>query len=430
MKSNTIRWVILGAAISVIGIVFTQIYWVRKAFTLEEEQFDQSISSSLYTVAKKLSEYNGTVMPTMNPVKQISSSYYIVNVNDVIDANLLEHFLIAEFSKRNINTAFDYAIYDCATEEMVYGDYVSLKESETPPDNQNLQKYDEFDYYFGVRFPDRTAFITNKMGIWIFSSLILFVVIIFFTSTIFIILKQKRLSEVQKDFINNMTHEFKTPLSTIGISADVLITQNAISDPQRLTKYAGIIKSEAARLNDQVLRVLQMARLDKEKEKLKIVDVKLTPLLQDISENQQEHVKAKGGKITCETSFELIVKADEVHLSNIVNNLLENAIQYCKEAPHIIVRLTKEANDYQLSFIDNGIGIAKEHQKKVFDKFFRVPKGNVHDVKGFGLGLHYVSNMVKAFGWKISLESELNIGTTFTIKIPKHHGKETENTVR
>lgn len=430
MKSNTIRWVILGAAISVIGIVFTQIYWVKKAFTLEEEQFEQSISSSLYAVAKKLSDYNGTIMPTMNPVKQISSSYYIVNVNDVIDANLLEHFLITEFGKRNINTAFDYAIYDCATEEMVYGDYVSLKENETPPDNQNLQKYDEFEYYFGVRFPERTAFITNKMGIWIFSSLILFVVIIFFTSTIFIILKQKRLSEVQKDFINNMTHEFKTPLSTIGISADVLITQNSISDPERLTKYAGIIKSEASRLNDQVLRVLQMARLDKEKEKLKIVDVELTPLLHDISENQREHVKTKGGKISCETEVNLIVTADEVHLSNIVNNLLENAIQYCKEAPHIIVRLTKEANEYELSFIDNGIGIAKEHQKKVFDKFFRVPKGNVHDVKGFGLGLNYVSNMIKDFGWKIILESELNEGTTFTIKIPKHHGKETENTLR
>ncbi|MFY0673250.1 MAG: HAMP domain-containing histidine kinase [Bacteroidia bacterium] len=430
MKSNTIRWVILGAAISVIGIVFTQIYWVRKAFTLEEEQFDQSTSSSLYTVAKKLSEYNGTVMPAMNPVKQISSSYYIVNVNDVIDANLLEHFLITEFGKRNINTAFDYAIYDCATEEMVYGDYISLTENVKPPDNQNLQKYDEFDYYFGVRFPERTAFITNKMGIWIFSSLILFVVIIFFTSTIFIILKQKRLSEVQKDFINNMTHEFKTPLSTIGISADVLITQNAISEPERLKKYAGIIKSEAARLNDQVLRVLQMARLDKEKEKLKIIDVNLTPLLQDISENQQEHVKSKGGRITCHTSFGLVVKADEVHLSNIVNNLLENAIQYCKEAPQIIIKLTKDSNDYKLAFIDNGIGIAKEHQKKVFDKFFRVPKGNVHDVKGFGLGLNYVGNMIKAFGWKISLESELNVGTTFTIKIPKHHGKETENTIR
>ncbi|MGB0431075.1 MAG: sensor histidine kinase [Bacteroidia bacterium] len=429
MKSNTIRWVILGAAISVIGIVFTQIYWVRKAFTQEEEQFEQGVSTSLYTVAKKLSEYNGTVMPTMTPVKQISSSYFIVNVNNVIDANLLEHFLIAEFSKRNINTAFDYAIYDCNTDEMVYGDYVAQRKNVSPPDNQSLQKYDEFDYYFGVRFPERTTFITNKMGIWLFSSLILFVVIIFFTATIFIILKQKRLSEVQKDFINNMTHEFKTPLSTIGISADVLINQNAISQPERLTKYAGIIKSEASRLNDQVLRVLQMARLDKEKEKLKITEVKLTPLISDISENMQEQVNAKGGKIECKTNFDLVVKADEVHLSNIVNNLLENAIQYSKAKPHITISLEKEPKEYLLKFTDNGIGIAKEHQKKVFDKFFRVPKGNVHDVKGFGLGLHYVYNMIKAFGWKITLESELNIGTTFTIKIPKHYGNETKNPV-
>lgn len=423
VKSNTIRWVILGAAISVIGIVFTQIYWVKNAFTLEEEQFDQGVSTSLYTVAKKLADFNETVMPTMNPVKQITSNYYIVNVNDVIDANLLEHYLISEFGKRNIDTDFDYAIYDCSTDEMVYGDYISLKNEVTPPDNQNLQKYDEFDYYFGVRFPERTVFITNKMGIWIFSSLILFVVVIFFTSTIFIILKQKRLSEVQKDFINNMTHEFKTPLSTIGISADVLINQNAISQPERLIKYAKIIKSEATRLNSQVLRVLSMAKLDREKEKLTIVDVDLTSLIQDITNNMQEKVLAKQGEINCEVDFDLIVNADEVHLSNIVNNLLENAIQYSNKNPKIYISLVEGKNTYNLSFKDNGIGIAKEHQKKVFDKFFRVPKGNIHDVKGFGLGLHYVSNMIKLHGWKITLDSELNIGTTFTIKIPKHHGK-------
>ncbi|MBI1184135.1 GHKL domain-containing protein [bacterium] len=427
MKSSTIRWVILGAAVSVIGIVFTQIYWVRKAFTLEEEQFEQGVNTSLYNVAKKLADYNGTILPTMSPVKQISSNYFIVNVNDEIDANLLEHYLKDEFSKRNIHTDFDYAIYDCSTDEMVYGDYISLKSDVTPPDNQNLQKYDEFDYYFGVRFPERAAFITNKMGIWIFSSIILLIVIIFFSATIFIILRQKRLSEVQKDFINNMTHEFKTPLSTIGISADVLLQQNAVAQPERLVKYAQIIKSEANRLNNQVLRVLQMAKHDKEHEKLKFREVDLVMLLNLIKNNLHEKVAAKGGSITIEAPFEFMVKADEVHLSNILNNLLENAIQYSRQKPEIKIELKEEKNCVSLAFIDNGIGIAKEHQKKVFDKFFRVPKGNVHDVKGFGLGLNYVRNMVQAHGWKITLESELNKGTTFTILIPKHHGKKTEN---
>lgn len=358
----------------------------------------------------------------MSPVKQLSGNYFIVNVNDVIDANVLEYYLKEELSKRNITADFEYGIYDCSTDEMVYGDYISFKDKSTPVDDTTLQKYDEFNYYFGVRFPQRTAFITSKMGIWIFSTLILLIVITFFTATIFIILRQKRLSEVQKDFINNMTHEFKTPISTIGISADVLLQQGAISEPERLKRYAEIIRSEASRLNLQVLRVLQMARIDKEKQKLRLQPIELVPLITDIVNSAREKAVAKGGGI--EFSYEATseVMADQVHLSNIVNNLLENAVQYCNGNPKVEVLLSEIKNHVILSIRDNGIGIAPEHQKKVFDKFFRVPKGNVHDVKGFGIGLNYVQNMVKAHHWKISLESQLNIGTTFTIQIPKNHG--------
>lgn len=410
---------IIGAAISVIGIVFTQIYWVRKAFTLEEEQFEQGVKTSLYNAAKKLSEYNQSVMPSQNPVKQLSSNYFIVNVNDVIDANLLEFYLKDEFGKRNLHADFEYGIYDCSTDEMVYGDYISFTKNSIVPDNQKLQKYDEFNYYFGVRFPQRMAFITSKMGIWVFSSIILMIVIIFFAATIFIILRQKRLSEVQKDFINNMTHEFKTPLSTIGISADVLLSPNIGEQPERLNKYAGLIKSEATRLNDQVLRVLQMARIDKEKQKLEFKKLDLVSLSSDIVHSAQEKAKKFGGQIEFIHTASPQIVADEVHLSNILNNLLENAIQYCKEAPQVILNISESKNAYSISITDNGIGIAPDHQKKVFDKFFRVPKGNVHDVKGFGIGLNYVQNMVHAHHWKISLESELNKGSTFNIQIPK-----------
>jgi len=302
---------------------------------------------------------------------------------------------------------------------MVYGAYISFSKNSTVPDNQKLQKYDEFNYYFGVRFPQRMSFITSKMGIWIFSSIFLMIVIIFFAVTIFIILRQKRLSEVQKDFINNMTHEFKTPLSTIGISADVLLSANIAEQPERLNKYAGLIKSEATRLNDQVLRVLQMARIDKEKQKLEFKKLDLISLATDIVQSAQEKAKKFGGQIEFIHTTNPEIVADEVHLSNILNNLLENAIQYCKEAPQVILNISESKNAYSISITDNGIGIAPDHQKKVFDKFFRVPKGNVHDVKGFGIGLNYVQNMVHAHHWKISLESELNKGSTFNIQIPK-----------
>lgn len=400
--------------------MFTQIYWVRKAFTLEEQQFEQGVNAALFNVAKKLSDYNQTVMPTLNPVKQLSSNYFIVNVNDVIDANVLEHFLQVELGKRNIKADFEYGIYDCTTDQMVYGDYITFKDRIKKPENKNLLKYDEYDYYFGVRFPQRASFITSRMEIWVFSTLILAVVIVFFASTIFIILRQKRLSEVQKDFINNMTHEFKTPISTIGISADVLLQKNAIDKPERLQKYAAIIKSEANRLNLQVLRVLQMAKMDKEKQKLELKEVDLESLLADIINSLKQKAEARGGSIFLQAEAKPIIRADEVHLANILNNLLENAMHYSKHSPQITVKIFESAGNVVVVINDNGIGIAKEHQKKVFDKFYRVPKGNVHDVKGFGIGLHYVKNMVRAHGWKIRLESILNKGSTFTISIPKH----------
>lgn len=419
MKSATIRWIIVGATLSIIGIVSTQIYWVRKAFVLEEQQFEQSAKTALFSVVKHLTEYNETVMPLENPVRQISGNYYIVNVNDVIDANVLEHFLISEFNRRNLDTDFEYGIYDCTNDEMVYGNYVSSNNEEAVPENQNLPKYDNYEYYFGVRFPTRNVYIASRMGIWVFSTFILLVVIIFFASTIFVILRQKRLSEVQKDFINNMTHEFKTPLSTIGISTDVLLRQNAIEDSDRLRKYASIIRSETDRLNNQVMRVLQMARIDKDEQRLKLKKVQLEKVVEEAVNGQSEKAEARGGKIETDIECSAEIVADEVHLENIIHNLLENAINYCKGVPKIKVSIKETAKHYLLEVADNGIGIEKEHQKKIFDKFYRVPKGNVHDVKGFGIGLNYVASTVKAHKWKISLTSEFGKGSIFSIRIPK-----------
>jgi two-component system phosphate regulon sensor histidine kinase PhoR len=249
------------------------------------------------------------------------------------------------------------------------------------------------------------------------------VVILFFGYTLFAIIKQKRLSEVQRDFINNMTHELKTPISTIAVTADLLTNPQILESKERLVNYAHIIKNENARLQNQIEKVLQSARMDREKLELQQETIDLRPLLTDLATSFELKVKNEGGSLELRLAPEtLIVWADQSHLTNIVGNLLDNALKYANSKPQIVIDAEVVGNSKKkklhLSIQDNGIGIKKEYQKKIFEKFFRVPTGNIHNVKGFGLGLDYVRQIVEAHDWTIALKSELGQGSTFKITMP------------
>ncbi|MCU0389805.1 MAG: HAMP domain-containing histidine kinase [Thermoflexibacter sp.] len=427
MTHNTFRFIIILAVISIVGIVITQLYWVRRAFDLKEKQFNQAVHIGLQDVAQQIASYNKHSLPSANVVNKISSDYYIVHINSVIDANVLEHYLKNEFIKHQVEADFEYGIYDCNTDKMVYGNYLST--SNKTLDNRmmksELPKWDTFTYYFVVHFPHLTTDLASDMEIWVFSSMILLIVILFFSYTLFAIFKQKRLAEIQKDFINNMTHEFKTPISTIAISADVLGNPQIIQYPERLANYVSIIKNENNRLKNQVERVLQLAKLEKKELELKKEQFDLHLFIKEATASFA--LKIKEGKLENKTgelvyylhATHALIDADKVHLTNLVYNLLDNSTKYCDEAPHIEITTQNQGNYILLSFKDNGIGIEKKYQKRIFEKFFRVPTGNLHDVKGFGLGLNYVKSVVEAHKWKISLESRVGEGCKFDLWIPK-----------
>ena len=421
MKSSTIRLIVILATLSIIGITSTQIYWVKRAFNLKESEFDRSVNTALYNVAHQIFEIRDTPSPANNPVKQLSTNYFVVMVNSEIDASLLEFLLRTEFERRNIQTDFEYGIYDCSSERMIYGNYIPVNVShEKIVKKSNLPKWANGGYYFGVQFPNRESQIINQMGIWSFSSAVLLVVIIFFAYTLFVILKQKRLSEIQKDFINNMTHEFKTPISTISISTEVLKDPKIINSPERLLNYTTIIEKENNRLKQHVERVLQMARLDKEDIGLKkeIVDAHL--IIEESVKNISHLLTEKNGTITCDLRADITkLPCDKLHFANVLNNLLDNAIKYCKASPTIDIKTFNAAKGLYIVVADNGIGIGAENQRRVFQKFYRVSTGNVHDVKGFGLGLNYVKTIIKAHNGHISLKSELNKGCEFKIWLPQ-----------
>lgn len=419
VKSSSIRFIVILGTLCIVGITITQIYWVRRAFDLKEAEFERTVSAALFNVANQIFAINNTPSPAMNPVKQVSTNYFIVMVNGEVDAGLLEFLLRSEFEKRNVKADFEYGVYDCTSEKMKYGDYVPLQTAKEKVTSKKLPAWNHYAYYFGVQFPNREAQLINQMGIWSFSSVVLLVVIIFFGYTLFVILKQKRLSEIQKDFINNMTHEFKTPISTIAVSTEVLKDPNIVHQPERLLNYTTIIEKENTRLKQQVERVLQMARLDKEDIGLKKEIVDVHQVIQDAIRNTSGSLQEKHGSISCDLqATQHTIEADKLHLTNVLYNLIDNAIKYCKTAPQILLRTSDAHKNLMLEIQDNGIGISPEDQKRVFQKFYRVPTGNVHDVKGFGIGLNYVKSIIEAHKGNVRLESELGSGSTFRISLP------------
>lgn len=420
MKNSIIIRVVILGAFSVMGILAVQTFWVLRSWDLKDQEFDEKAQIALLNVAKDL-EKLGSPLPPQNLISQLSSNYYAVNINDIINANLLEYYLIKELELVGLKEDFEYGIYDCSSNKMVYGNYISYA-SDKPSavaKRDDLPSYDEYLYYFGVRFPSRTSHLLSSMRVTITFSILLLLTVLFFIYTTYIILRQKRLSEMQKDFINNMTHEFKTPISTIKLSANTFLGHPTIKADSRLMQYARIINDQNERLNSQVEKVLQLARIERDNFKLNKEPIVLHDLLIQIGETTKMKVHELGGHMDLQLNATTsTIKADKLHFTNLMHNLIDNAIKYSKEHPEITIKTSNENNYLRLSICDKGIGIPKDSQGKVFEKFYRVPTGNVHNVKGFGLGLYYIKNVVNTHGWKIHLESEEGQGTNIHIDIP------------
>ncbi len=424
MSSKTIRIIFTLSVLCSVLVIVTQVFWIKKAYEQEKNLFNIHATIALKNVAIQLLTMNNNKSPVDSIVNQVNDKFYTVQINDKIDSTVLEHLLKRELLAQQIKTDFEYMVYDCATENMKYGKYVSFNknvELDVSPAKTLFPKSKKENNYFAVHFPQLSTFINREMINWLFSSIILMLFLFILAYAIFIILKQKRLSEIQKDFVNNMTHEFKTPLATIKISSEVLKNPNIVNNPERLLNYATIINNETIHLTHQVERVLQMAKSGRDKVELNMEPLTLKPLLEEIIEKTYKPlVKSRGGKITIlhpDNEIELMI--DKLHFKNMISNLLDNAIKYCINNPEITIICQELKDEISLCIKDNGIGIAKENIKNIFNKFYRIPTGNLHDVKGFGLGLNYVKLICKLHGGTIKVTSELEKGSEFCIFIPK-----------
>ncbi len=440
MSRRLIATLLLLATLSVAGIIVTQIYWLDKAFKVQQsqldlrkeqalaeaKQFNDRVTIALTNVANEILTINNDPAKLFEAVKQIRPNYFTVAINDTVHPYLLESLLIREFEQRNIGENFEYGVYDCFTDSIVYGNYVAISNDSTlvqKAESAPQIKWDKDGHYFGVFFPDREGFemsaMKSQVSTWAFSATISFIVFLFFAYAIYIILRQKRLSEMKTDFINNMTHELKTPISTISLSSEVLLGSNIATQPERLKQYAQLIFNENHRLRLQVEKVLQLAALDREKVRLNIEQMDMHQLVTSAKAALEMVHSADILSISLQLEAEQhIIEADAVHVGNIVHNLLDNAIKYSGDRAEIDVKSSNNEKEFILQIKDKGIGIPKKSQGFIFDKFYRVPTGDVHDVKGFGLGLYYVSEMVKAHRGRIQVESIEGKGATFTITLP------------
>lgn len=271
-----------------------------------------------------------------------------------------------------------------------------------------------------VHFPHKRSWLWESVWqIIAISGLMVLLILLCFSYTIYVIFRQKKLSEIKNDFINNMTHEFKTPIATISLASDSITNPMVISDPAKIGRFANIIQQENKRMLNQVEKVLQMALIDKREFNLSVSDVNLHDVIQTAVGNFTLHVEGRGGNITMDLKAEKPeVQGDATHISNMIHNLLDNANKYSPDAPIINVRTENSGNGVRVIVSDKGVGLTKEAKKHIFEKFYRVHTGNLHDVKGFGLGLSYIKTMITAHNGHVDVKSEPGKGSSFILFFP------------
>lgn len=446
MKRNSVNYLILLGVVSLFVIVTLQLIWLNKTLDIQETSiaiqnkedslklinFSEKTHQALHDVLHDIADKRGEKIQNFDAVRQERTNYFVVDINDELHPFYLQNLLKEKFYKYNVNEDFQYGIYDCFSDSIVYGNLIRYNKNITNDEGKDTTvqspsaglSWKKDGHYFTLYFPNvskKTLATNTKLyEPWLYIFLIVVLIFLFFIFALSIILKQRKLSEVKNDFINNMTHELKTPISTIGLSSEMLLRHDMSDDPEKIKRYASIIHKENKRLENQVERVLNVAKLDKDKVVLKKSTIGIHELLEEVKDNFEFNQSEKGGVIEMElNATDDMLRADEVHISNVLYNLLDNAIKYCAVEPKVIIKTRNEANYLVIEISDNGIGIRREDLNHIFEKFFRVHTGNRHDVKGFGLGLYYVKLILEAHKGSVDVKSTIGKGTTFILKIPK-----------
>ena len=434
--------IIILITLSVIGIIVLQISWLNNMLLLREDQVLQKVTEVTKLVGNELAQYKGSY-PTVSNKKfpgfgdnfslELNRPY---SVGQRFTAAELHEKIKVAFAAQNMEKIpFEFAL---ATS---YNGVLQIERQSERFETWYEDSLNHFSNYYPLMPPSGSAaenlspdevliiIVPNVRNI-VYKSLrpnmgiaLLFTLIIFaaFFLTIRTMLRQKKMSEIKNDFINNMTHEFKTPIATISLAVDALRNHKVQQDVSKMTYFSDIIKEENQRMNRQVETILKSALMDRQEVELNLKPLQAHQIIQDVADNFILRLQEKGGALELKLEAQnSVIEADEVHFSNLINNLMDNAVKYSKEdVPPRIVLTTSSNNKYFIIRIeDNGIGMNRETVKRIFEKFYRAHTGNIHNVKGFGLGLSYVKDIIDAHDGHIKVDSVLGRGSCFTLEMP------------
>lgn len=420
MKFNRFNTVIFAGFLAIVGVIIMQLFLLNQAYIFEKKDVEDKIHFALQDVVNKIYKDNKKELPIGNQIKKVSENYFIVNVNDVFENTILEQYLKNEFEKVKLELDYEYAIYDCSSDAMVYGNYISANGEEPSKFCADcFSKNSDLTYYFAVRFPKiKQTYFKSLSQYWIFTG-VLFLVLIIYVYSVLLMLKQKRYTDLQKDFINNMTHEFKTPLASILIASNYASTQKEIIDNPRLSKYMQIIINQSNKLNQHIEKILYVAKTESKQIEIEKSKVDLKVLLELVRENIfLKHQKEINIDIQLEQNY--IIQADEFHFYNLIYNIMDNAVKYSGQNPKIKIQSKENSKGLILKFTDNGCGIPDSDLPFVFDKFYRVAREDNKDIEGFGIGLSYVKRVCEWHKWKVEAKNNEEKGITITIQINKN----------
>lgn len=421
IRSKTLRLVILTSTVLITLIIAIQLIWLQKVYMYEEKQFNINVSKSIRSLYSDMELVNDASDNVQKIVENVNPDVYLLKIDCSPNLPQLWINLKAELTDFDVYTDCRASIYDPVQNKYTTEEYINLPDSYFPSDKERELPVFKRPYpYIALYFPHRGQYIIKQMLFWISSSGLLLLVLTGFGISIFYLYRQKFYYETQKDFVNNFTHEFKTPLAVIKIASDVLKQKNIIDKPEKLNNYAGIISEQTTHLQMQVQRLLEIAYTDQSHLPLEKESFNANELIQQSINDLEPFIEQKNAVVHTDFSIPVsVIKADKAYLRLCLINLIENAIKYA-DSPVIEISTTIEGANFCISVKDNGIGIASEHQKKIFERFYRITEGELHNTKGFGLGLNFVKKVVDTHNGKIEVKSGLGKGSTFTIKIPRN----------
>jgi two-component system, OmpR family, phosphate regulon sensor histidine kinase PhoR len=422
MRSTTLRWILLSCSIIISLILLAQLYWLKRLYTLEEQHFNTNVVKSIRGLYNDLKINTDAPKQVSQIVELIDVNTYLVKIDSIPPKDSLLNFLSNEFEDFDVWTDCNVSVYNSNKEQFLYQYYLPTAGSRYSLSSNVVSPVLKKNYnYLLLNFPFRSKYIIHEMLFWIITGVVLLLVLIGLSIGLLYLYRQKFLNELQKDFVNNFTHEFKTPLAVMKIASDVILQPGIIKNPERFAKYGNVIKEQTEHLQIQVERLLKTTASENSKLTIHKEACELNLLVKNILEQIDPFIKSQQAIVDfVPDENEPVIFADKVHLQLVVINLVENAIKYKNGTPHVIIELHDTDNGmYAICVKDNGIGIEQKNFKYLFKKFYRVPTGNVHEVHGFGLGLNFVKKIVDAHNGKIIINSVLGIGTELKILLPK-----------